>query len=280
MFPEVLGIIGLGTLGGSVAWRAKHLGVNRVLGYCFSPRDGVAAAKSGAISELATDVRRVVTQSEFVVLATTPKRTLELLDRLATMTMRGAYLTDTAPVKGPIIERAAQLGLARWFAGSHPLMHGQYGGFEAARHDQLAGSLVYVTPVFDSDGAAREVADFWDRVVGAQSVLLDAGTHDRIVAQTSHLPRVVAATLAAALKRHGPKGVTYGAEALTNTQLARADTDLWSDVLMMNRAFVLEALNGLEGELGLLRKALDERDLASLRGWLEQAREWRDGVDA
>jgi prephenate dehydrogenase len=280
MLPEALGIIGLGTLGGSVAWRATHIGVKRVVGYCFSPRDGVAAAKSGAISELATDVRRVVTQSEFVVLATTPRRTLNMLDRLSKLTMQGAYITDVAPVKVPIVEKAAQLGLSHWFAGSHPLVGWQDGGFEGARHDRLEAKLVYVTPVPGGENAAREVADFWDRVVGAAPVRLDAETHDRIVAQTSHLPMAVAAILAAALKHRGPKGATYGAGALAATQLVQAEVDLWADVLMMNRMPVLEALNGVEDELGLLRDALTRGDLASLRDWLEEARGWRDGVDA
>jgi len=280
VFPEALGIIGLGTLGGSVALRATHLGVKQILGYCFSPKDGVAAAKSGAISELATDVRRVVAQSQFVVLATSPRKTMDLLERITPLTAQGAYITDVASIKGPIVDTAARLGLSSWFAGSHPLVGCQDGAFEEARHDRLDGKLVYVTPVPGGEDAAREVADFWDRVMGGQPVWLDAQMHDKVVAQTNHLPRAVAAALAAALKKRGPKGATYGTGALTATQLVQAEVDLWADILTMNRTNVLEALAGVEDELGLLRRALARGDWTSVRDWLREARSWRDGVDA
>jgi prephenate dehydrogenase len=278
MLPETLGVIGLGAVGGSVAWRATRQGVRCVIGYCFSRKDGVAAAKSGAVSELATDIRRVAAGSELVVLATCPRKTIELLERIGGLIGKGTFLTDTSPVKVPVVSRATQLGLSECFAGSHPFAGSHNEGFELAHPDRLESEIVYVTPLGKGDEAAREVADFWDRAIGAQPVTLEAEVHDRVIAWTQHLPRAAASALAAALKHSGPKGSTYGAEALAATDVAGGAVDLWADVLTMNAEHMLNALGGIEDELRSLKDALGRRDRSFVREWLEEARNWRRGV--
>lgn len=278
MLPDTLGVVGLGAVGGSVAWQSVRRGVRRVLGYCFLPRNGVAAVKSGAVSELVTDLRRVFAQSDLVILAAGPLKTMELLDRLAGCQKTGAFCTDIAPIKLPVTKRAADLGLTPTFAGSHPLIESYHKGFDRARPDRLRDRVVYVTPVARGDVPAREIADFWERVIGAHPVIMDPATHDDVIAFTSHLPRVVSAALAAALRRRGPKGTTYGPEALTATAMAAGPADLWADVLSWNGPPVVGALAGVEEEIRRLKHALERGDRGAVREWLEQARDWRKGI--
>ena len=279
MLPESLGVVGLGAVGGSIAWSAVQHGVKQVIGYGFSPRDGVAAVKAGAITELASDFRRIVMRSELVVLATGPGRTMELLDRLAGLTIQGAYFTDVSPVKGPVVEKATRLGLSAWFAGSHPLAGAPTEGFESAKPDRIGGQVVYVTPLPGGAAAAGEVADFWERGVGAHPVTIAASVHDGLLARTSHLPHAVAAALAVALRRKGPKGATFGAGALDATKPARDEANLWAEVLTSNGNNLLDALEDVEEEIGLLKEALKRGDATAVRRWLDEAGAWRAGVE-
>ena len=45
-------MIGLGAIGGSVAWQASRAGVPRIIGYSPVPAEAAAAAKAGAITEV------------------------------------------------------------------------------------------------------------------------------------------------------------------------------------------------------------------------------------
>lgn len=211
MLPQTLGMIGLGAVGGSVAWDAAQSGVSRVVGYSRSPRDGVAAVKAGAVTELMHDAAAVVQTADLVVFATPPRDTLALLESLGpAMRERRVFATDVTSIKGTVMRVAQAQALHDVFAGSHPLLRTPETGFSGARFNQLKGAVVYVTPLAGGGEAGREIEDFWSRAVGALPVTIDADRHDAMVAWTGHLPHVVAAALAVALAKHGPAGVTQG----------------------------------------------------------------------
>ena len=276
MRPDTLGVIGLGAIGGSVAWQAALAGVRRVIGYSPAPAEGAAAAKAGAVTEVATSVRSVVRRADLLVIAAPPAATLAQLRSVAAeLGSRGALCTDVSSVKGPVVRLAESLGLASRFAGSHPFTGTHRSGFAAARAGLFEGAIVYVTPLERGDDAAREVADFWSGVYRADPVMMDAATHDRLVEWTSHLPQGTASALATALARWGPSGVTYGQGARDTTRLAASSVEMWRDVLLLNREAMLEALDGLEDSLGSLRRALAAGDTDALTRWLDTAARWR-----
>lgn len=276
MRPEVLGVVGLGAIGGSVAWRSAQAGVPRIIGYSPLPAEGVAALRAGAITEVAERPQRVVEAADLVVLAAPPGANLRLVRELQSdLLRRGRLCTDVTSVKRPVIDLAERLGLEGVFAGSHPLAGTHESGFAAAKPSMLDGAVVYVTPLRGGERAGEEVADFWSVVCGAHTVTCDAAEHDRVLAWTSHLPQAVASALAAALARGGPRAVTVGPGARDTTRLAASDPRLWHDVLLLNREALLGALDAVEGELGRLRHALTTGDGAELTEWLETGRAWR-----
>ena len=78
MLPDTLGVIGLGAIGGSVAWSAASRGTPRILGCCRHPRDAVAAAKAGAITEIAHGPEFERNQVRFDVVAAGPVGLVEM----------------------------------------------------------------------------------------------------------------------------------------------------------------------------------------------------------
>jgi len=67
--PASLAVIGLGAIGGSLAWQARQAGVSRVVGYSPEPAEGIQALKAGAVTELAETAPRAIRGAELVVLA-------------------------------------------------------------------------------------------------------------------------------------------------------------------------------------------------------------------
>jgi len=280
VLPRTLGVIGLGAIGGSVAWSAAIRGTPRILGCCRRPKEAVAAAKAGAITEIAHGPEDVVRSADFIVLADPPGVAVELLERLAPLIReRRVICTDVASVKAPATRLASRMDLAGHFAGSHPFVGHENAPFASARPDLLEQALVYVTPTEGGDRVAREVSDFWKRAVGAQPVTLDAARHDACVAWIGHLPRAAASALAAALAERGPEGVTYARSALDATRPAANDAGRWAELLWLNREQVAGALEGVESKLEELRSLLASGSEAELRRWLEDAARWRGRFD-
>src|SRR5258705_9494331 len=208
--PSRLGIVGLGAIGGSLARQAKLAGVASVVGWSPEPSERVAAVQQGALDDAparAADVARAV---DLLVLAAPPAGNLTQLEALAPQLQAGALVTDVGSVKRAIVALAERLGLAARFAGSHPLAGTHRRGFEASRGDLFRGAVVYVTPCAGGDGAAREIAHFWDTVLGAHPVTLDAARHDAQLAAPTHVPQVFASLLSQFLPHETPPGAPVG----------------------------------------------------------------------
>jgi len=279
--PSRLGILGLGAIGGSVARQAKLAGVATVVGWSPEPSERVAAVKQGALDDAPAKAADVARVADLLVLAAPPAANLAQLEALAPHLPAAALVTDVGSVKRAIVALAERLGLGARFAGSHPLAGSHRRGFEASRGDLFRGAVVYVTPCTGGggDGAAREISHFWETVLGAHAVTLDAARHDAQVAATSHVPQVVASLLAYFLARHTPPGASLGPGALDTTRLAASDSALWTEILLMNRDEVLPALRALEEPLGAVERALEAGDGPALAAWLTRAAEWRRRVD-
>jgi prephenate dehydrogenase len=279
--PSSLAVIGLGAIGGSLAWQSRLAGIARVVGYSPSRAEGVAALRASAISEIAESPAKAAQGADLVVLAAPPGPTLELIGRLARSLEPGTTVTDVCSVKAPVMARAAICGIGDRFAGSHPLAGTHASGFEAARPDRLRGCVVYVceSASFEGPRAARGVMRFWEEVLEAHPILIDAAGHDRQLAWTSHLPQAVAYALAKALGDRRLGGVSYGSGARDTTRLAGSSPEMWLDILVENRGPLVEALSSVESGLAELRRLIEAGDRQGLERYLEAAREFRRGLD-
>ncbi|HKU62728.1 MAG TPA: prephenate dehydrogenase [Gemmatimonadales bacterium] len=279
MRPSSLAVIGLGAIGGSLAWQARLSGVARVIGYSPSRAEGVEALKASAITEMADTPGRAIRGAELVVLAVPPRATIDLIGRLGPALEPGAVLTDVCSIKQPVMARAGEAGLAARFAGGHPLAGTHDSGFRAARPDRLRGCVVYVCELPGGDRPARAAMGFWRDVLEAEPILIDAAAHDRQLAWTSHLPQAVAYALAHALAERRLGGVSFGSGARDTTRLAASSPEMWLDILLLNRPALDEALERAGAALSELRALLSAGDPEGLERFLAAAREFRQGLD-
>lgn len=281
MRPQSLAVIGLGAIGGSVAWQARVAGVSRVVGYAADRPDRVAAVKAGALDDIADNLERAVAGADLVVLAAPPRAIVDLLPAIVPHLDPAALVTDVASIKLPVMQAAVSAGLATRFAGSHPYAGTHVAGWAGARPDRLTGALVYVCSTgAEGEPAAREILDFWESVYAAHAVRIDALDHDRQLGWTSHLPQAVSTALARTLSTQPDlRGASYGTGARDTTRLAASPPAMWADILLLNSGPVLEALEHTRDQLGTLHDLLVHGDRAGLEHYLEQAAEFRRSLD-
>jgi prephenate dehydrogenase len=279
--PASLAVIGLGAIGGSLAWQSRLAGVPRVTGYSPLPAEGVQALKASAITELADTPAAAVREADLVVLAVPPHPTLELIGQLGPMLRSDTLLTDVCSVKAPVVKQAVASGLGDRFAGGHPLAGTHETGFASARPDRFRGCVVYICESGTAKGdlAAGSVASFWKHTLEASPVRIGAEAHDRQLAWTSHLPQAIAFALAKSLADQGLGGVSFGSGAKDTTRLAASNPELWLDILLQNLPAVSEALERTGNQIGELQRLLASRDVTGLRRYLETAQAFRLGID-
>lgn len=276
MRPESLGFVGLGAVGGSVAWAARRAGVSKVIAFADDNRETFRAARVGAITEIAHDPSSVVRTSSLVMLAGTGEEVASALERIAPeVRARGVIVTDLACPKRITTRAAERLELSTQFAGSAPVVSSTASDMSGASPELLKDAIVYVTPLPNGDRAAAEISDFWHRVIGAHPVMIDMERHDALVAWTTHLPHTVASALAVALARHGPSGVTHTGATLDGTRLALGDAQRLAAVLLENRDHVCATLDAFGDAIGEIRRALVAGDAEGVVEWIETGAAWR-----
>ena len=173
------------------------------------------------------------------------------------------------------IEAMLPEGIA--FVPAHPMAGSEKRGNASARADLFEGARCILTPTDRTPPEAVEaVRQMWEGV-GCAVATLDAAVHDRIVAQVSHLPHLVAP---AVLNAADESSLPFAATGMKDTtRIAASDVDLWIDIFKDNRENILAALARFVDETEALRTALDDEDWGAIAGMLERARDRRGRIE-
>jgi prephenate dehydrogenase len=275
---ETLAVVGVGLVGGSIARAAKLRGLAlTVVGVGRNLARLEEARRRGVIDEATAELKDAARRAGLLIFCTPVDRIVEGVRTAADVCPSGGLITDAGSVKGCICRVLAQ-GLPRGveFVGSHPLAGSEKQGFEHADAQLFDNRVCVVTPVESSSRpAVARVKAFWKRL-GATIFEMTPEAHDKALAETSHLPHLVAASLAATLSAENGGLVASGFR--DTTRIASGDSELWAAILLGNRDEVLASLSRFDASLTRFRRALEQNDSAALKELLKAAKMSRESV--
>jgi prephenate dehydrogenase len=268
-------IIGLGLLGGSVALAVRQrMPGTAVIGYSHRPATRQRAKALGVVAETAGNLKAAVATADLVVLAT-PIFTFEkyFMD-LSGIVPANCIVTDVGSTKVLPHEWAEKrlAGHAR-YVGSHPVAGSEQRGVEFARDDLFdqARCILTTTPATDR-GAVRTLKGFWS-ALGCSIRVMSPAEHDRVFANISHLPHVMAAGLVNASDED--EMMFAGNGFLDSTRIASGPPTIWTDVLLANRENIADGIDRAIVELAKLRAAIRNGKREQIEQLLEAARRKR-----
>ncbi|MFN0054279.1 MAG: prephenate dehydrogenase [Planctomycetales bacterium] len=273
---ETIAIVGVGLIGGSLAAAAKAKRLARVvIGVGRNSQRLEQARQQGLIDEGTSDLGAAASRADLMVFCTPVDRIANQVREAAPRCRPGTLITDAGSVKGTICQTVGAVpasGVA--FVGSHPLAGSEKQGFEFADPRLFDGRVCVVTPQPDTcRDATLRTAAFWN-ALGMHVHEMSPEAHDQALAETSHLPHVVAAAMAAVLD---PAHAGLTATGFRDTtRIAGGDPDLWTAILQANAPAVLAGLKKYEAELRAFHEALDAGDFGRLRELLARAKTRRD----
>ena len=253
-------------MGGSLGMALVRRGGWRVTGV-GRRADRLKAAKSrGALHAWTTDFREGARDADVVVLAVPVDGIVAWARKLRPFLKRDCLVMDVGSVKGSIVS-ALDAGFSKgpFFVGAHPMAGSEKTGAENARADLYKGAACVVTPGRRVPAAAvKRAGSFW-RSIGAGVLRMAPAEHDRWVAMISHLPHLMAYSLALSAGRWGNARFARALAAGSfrdMTRVAGADPDQWSQIFSMNAKSLREALRLFQATAaGLTRKGWPAADL-------------------
>jgi prephenate dehydrogenase len=275
-------IVGVGLLGGSIglAVRQRRL-AGEIAGFVRRIASVKDCEKAGAVDYATTDLLAAVSNADLVILCTPLAQMRSLAEQILPALKRGAIVTDVGSVKAGVVRELESLvkKSGAHFVGSHPMAGGEKMGVLAARADLYANSVCVITPTKKSNSAAvRKLEKFWQSL-GARTLRLDAAKHDLLVSRSSHLPHVVAATLANLVLHPANSKSQVGLCATgfrDTTRIASGSPEMWRDIALSNRKNVARSVDAFVAELKKFQSALKRNDAKSVERFFANAKERRD----
>ncbi|AZA10242.1 prephenate dehydrogenase [Corynebacterium pseudopelargi] len=244
-------VLGLGLIGGSLLRALVDANVP-TFGFNRSPSGARAAAKDGfdVSSDLQTTLTRAEKEGALIVLATPMTAVAPLLDAIAEHAPNCGF-TDVVSVKGRVLDQVKERNMEERYVGGHPMAGTANSGWEASDATLFRGAPWVVTFDYaEEQQAPKSWIKLWTDValmaqlVGAEVIPARAKVHDRAVARISHLPHILAETLAIVGDNGGALSLSLAAGSFRDgTRVAGSAPSLVRAMCETNSEALLTALD-------------------------------------
>lgn len=271
--PLRIGILGLGLMGGSLAL-GLHGRCRQLVGIDPDPEALLLAESRGACDRLASRPETILSSCDVIILAAPVRTIVRLLGDLPRAHPGNPIVFDLGSSKVEILNAMQSLPQRFDPLGGHPMCGKEKRGMAAADPEIFHQRPFVFTRLERTSARACQVADQIALAVGAVPRWMDAETHDRWVAATSHLPYLAACALARSTPLEAAP--LAGPGFTSTTRVASTPSAVMLDVLLSNRLNVLNHLKVLRCQLDLLESSLEKGDAGALELLLDAAREQRE----
>ncbi|MDO5077707.1 prephenate dehydrogenase [Corynebacterium sp.] len=244
-------IIGLGLIGGSLLRDLAASG-HPAYGFQRSPSAARVAIDEGfdVSSNLPETLARAESEGALVVLATPMPAIPALLDSLNKYAPTCGF-TDVVSVKGEVYELVCERGMEDRYVGGHPMAGTADSGWSASQRNLFCDAAWVVTFDHAIDGEPSESwIRLWEDVVhmavrvGAEVIPCRVANHDAAVARISHLPHILAETLAIIGDNGGALTLSLAAGSFRDgTRVAGSNPSLVRAMCETNHTALLTAID-------------------------------------
>ena len=272
-----VGIVGLGLIGGSMA-----------KAYAAAGWQVLADNRSKTILDFATLEGTVSgplegnwARCDLILVGLPPQASIQWIADHADNIAPHTVVMDLCGTKRVIC--TACFPLARehgfTFVGGHPMAGTHNSGYKYAKATLFKGAPMVLVP---PEGYDMELLDRCKALLapagfGKLSVT-SAEDHDRMIAFTSQMCHVVSNAYIKSPTARAHRGFSAGSYK-DLTRVAWLNADMWAELMLENRDFMLREMDVLLNNLAAYRDAIAENDFDGLRQLLQEGKEIKEEVD-
>ena len=275
----IVGVIGLGLIGGSMAIDLKRRGfADKVLGVENDPVASTAALKMGLADEIVT-FEDCVRGSDIVVVAvpvgTAVRMLPKVLDIFGEEGNGTKIVLDTCSTKSQIVRSVHYHPLRGRFVATHPMAGTEYSGPWAAMPNLFDGRACIFANSEDSDPQALKTVEGLYDILNMRPIYMNADNHDVHTAYVSHISHITSFALALTVleKEQDEKHIFDLASGgfSSTVRLAKSSSDMWVPILTQNRDNVLHVIDTYLDKMKEFRDAISSFDEARIEELIHEA---------
>ena len=275
-------IFGVGLIGGSIALSAKKSGfASDIVGVGRNQDNLNDAIKLKLIDRTSQDLRKDISEAHIIVIATPVAQFPIILKLIQPHLSSHTIITDVGSTKTDVIESAKQIlgPQSSQFIGGHPIAGSEKHGANAAHIDLFKNKNVILTADQDTSFEAKQKIEMLWKNAGAIVSNMSHNDHDKIFSTISHLPHLLAFSLVDMIthRKNANELLKFAASGFKDfTRIAASSPEMWKDITLANKKFILEDIQLFENQIKLLKEAIEQEDTKKILALFENASKTRN----
>lgn len=262
-------------MGGSLALALRGKCAS-LLGIDPDPSAVKLAVENQIVDFASSDPATLLPTADIIILAAPVRTIISLLAQIPEIHPGPAVVIDLGSTKEKIMNAMQSLPERFDPVGGHPIC-----GKEKSSLAFAEGQLYHQAPfIFTSlprtTPNARLTAEQLALAVGAHPLWLDALTHDRWVAATSHFPTLLANALAASTPLEAAPLTGPGFQSMT--RLAVSSPEMMFDIFFTNKDNILSSLHSFQKRLNQIETMLASGEFDQLKELFIEGGERRENI--
>ena len=274
----IVGILGLGLIGGSLARAYSKAG--HTVYVCERDSSMLEFAQLSGVVDAPLDESNLGS-CDLVLLAIYTEAAAVWMQKNSPFISKDALVIDCCGIKQEICKKcfplAEQYGFT--FVGGHPMAGSHNSGFKYSRSNLFAGApMVLVPPRYDDPDLLQRAKDALAPCEFKSFSVTTAEQHDKMIAFTSQMPHIISNAFIKSPTAQLHKGFSAGSYK-DLTRVAWLNPYMWAELFLSNRKNILEELDTYIESLSSYRDAIYAGDHERLVSLLDDGRRRKEEVD-
>lgn len=274
----IVGILGLGLIGGSMARAYKKAG-HTVLACDINPDIVAFAQLAGVVDDFLNESN--LHKCDLFLLSVYADASASWLEENAGSIPKEALVIDCCGIKKAICSRCFRLAekYGFTFIGGHPMAGSHNSGFKYSRSNLFQGApMVLVPPRFDDPLLLQRVVDALAPCGFKSYSVTTAEKHDEMIAFTSQMPHIISNAFIKSPTAQSHNGFSAGSYK-DLTRVAWLNPEMWAELFLSNKKNVIFELDQFIASLQQYKHAIESNDFNQLTTLLDEGRKRKEEVD-
>ena len=244
-------IIGLGLIGGSIAADLKNKKIGKITAYDCKSSALKYALQQKLIDDSKNSIKDAIKTADIIIIAVPIASFATVLKEIKPHLTAKQIITDVISVKAAVItiaKRILKKNICQFVPG-HPISGSEKSGIQNCKTNLFIDHYTILTPLANTEPKAiKKITTLWKKL-GAKVEIMTAKQHDEILADTSHLPHVIAYAYMNIFSAR-KKILKYSAGSCRDfSRIANSDPKLWIDIFHANKKALVTEINQFKQQL-------------------------------
>lgn len=268
-------VVGLGVIGGSFVKALKGKGYE-VYGIDTNQQTLDMAKEEGCIIEGYLDGKDIIPETDLTIICLYPSLVLDFIKN--NQFKPGSIVTDAVGIKSYFLREALSIIPEDVeYISIHPMAGREKKGYQYASKQVFENANFIIVYHDDNKKSIIDFVQEFSKQLGFRSVkIMSPEAHDEIISFTSQLPHCLAVSLMNSDDQKYETGKYIGDSFRDLTRIANINEDLWDELFMNNKQYLLASIERFEEQLDILKNAIRDNDDETLKSAFRKSTKRRE----